>query len=151
MPAVVFLVGWSGIVSTGERRLAASAAASTAEFAKVGVEPRRRGGHRAAGRASRRSRPPRIVAFGDSVMIGAKERLAARLGARFSMNARVGRQADEFVELARRLKAGGGRIDALILQMGSNGPLYSDEMEDLRRATSEAGVLLLVNDHAPVS
>ena len=84
-------------------------------------------------------------------MIGAKERLAARLGSRFSMNAKVGRQADEFVELARRLKAGGGRIDALIVQMGSNGPLYSDEMEDLRRATAEAGVLLLVNDHAPVS
>ena len=67
------------------------------------------------------------------------------------MNAKVGRQADEFVKLARRLKAGGGRIDALIVQMGSNGPLYSDEMEDLRRATSEVGVLLLVNDHAPVS
>jgi peptidoglycan/LPS O-acetylase OafA/YrhL len=151
VPAVVLLVGWSGIVSTGERHLAASAAASTAEFAKVEVEPRRGGGNRAGGAASRRSRPPRIVAFGDSVMIGAKERLAARLGARFSMNAEVGRQEDEFVELVRRLKAGGGRVDALIVQMGSNGPLYSDEMEDLRRATSEVGILLLVNDHAPVS
>jgi peptidoglycan/LPS O-acetylase OafA/YrhL len=150
VPAVVLLVGWSGVVSTGERHLAASAAASTAEFAKVEVEPRG-GGHRVADGASRRNRPPRIVAFGDSVMIGAKDRMAARLGARFSMNARVGRQADEFVELARRLKAGGGRIDALILQMGSNGPLYSDEMEDLRRATSEVGILFLVNDHAPVS
>jgi peptidoglycan/LPS O-acetylase OafA/YrhL len=149
VPAVVLLVGWGGIVSSGDR-LAASAAASTAEFAKVEVEPRR-GGHRTGDGASRRNRPPRIVAFGDSVMIGAKERLATRLGPRFSMNARVGRQADEFVVLARRLKAGGGRIDALILQMGSNGPLYGDEMEDLRRATSEVGVLLLVNDHAPVS
>ena len=123
MPAVVLLVGWSGIVSTGDH-LAASAAASTAEFAKVEVEPRRGDGHGAGAGASRRDRPPRIVAFGDSVMIGAKERLATRLGTRFSMNAEVGRQADEFVELARRLKAGGGRIDALILQMGSNGPLY---------------------------
>ena len=149
VPAVVLLVGWGGIVSSGDR-LAASAAASTAEFAKVEVEPRR-GGHGTGDGASRRNRPPRIVAFGDSVMIGAKERLATRLGARFSMNARVGRQADEFVALARRLKAGGGRIDALILQMGSNGPLYGDEMEDLRRATSEVGVLLLVNDRAPVS
>jgi peptidoglycan/LPS O-acetylase OafA/YrhL len=149
VPAVVLLVGWGGIVSSGDR-LAASAAASTAEFAKVEVEPRR-GGHGTGDGASRRNRPPRIVAFGDSVMIGAKERLATRLGARFSMNARVGRQADEFVELTRRLKAGGGRIDALILQMGSNGPLYGDEMEDLRRATSEVGVLLLVNDRAPVS
>jgi lysophospholipase L1-like esterase len=150
VPAVVLLVGWSGIVSSGERNLAPSAAASTAEFAKVEVKPRR-GGRRASRAAARRNRPPRIVAFGDSVMIGAKDRLAARLGARFSMNAKVGRQADEFVELARRLKAGGGRIDALIVQMGSNGPLYSDEMEDLRRATTQVGVLLLVDDHAPVS
>ncbi|HEV7399222.1 MAG TPA: hypothetical protein VGN84_03025 [Solirubrobacterales bacterium] len=40
-------------------------------------------------------KPLRIVAFGDSVMIGAKEKLAARFGPRFSMNAKVGRQASE--------------------------------------------------------
>ena len=84
-------------------------------------------------------------------MIGAKDRLAARLGPRFSMNAKVGRQADEFVDLARRLKHRGGHVDALIIQMGDNGPLYGDEMEDLRKATSNVGELFLVNDHAPVS
>jgi hypothetical protein len=35
--------------------------------------------------------------------------------------------------------------------MGSNGPLYSAEMEALREATSDVGVLVLINDHAPVS
>ena len=108
VPAVVLLVGWSGIVSSGERDLDAERAASTAEFAKVEVEPRR-GGRQRAGAGARPNRPPRVVAFGDSVMIGAKERLAARLGPRFSMNAKVGRQADEFVEIAERLKAGGGQ------------------------------------------
>jgi lysophospholipase L1-like esterase len=83
-------------------------------------------------------------------MIGAKERLAARLGAGFSMNARVGRQAGEFVALARKLKASGARVDAMIVQMGNNGPLDGEGMERLRRATSQARVLLLVNDHAPV-
>jgi lysophospholipase L1-like esterase len=152
VPATVLLVGWSGIVSGGDR-LSPSAAASTAEFAKVQVRPAADGssGKGAGGTGARRNLPPRIVAFGDSVMIGAKERLAARLGRRFSMNARVGRQADEFVELVRRLKASGGRIDALIVQMGSNGPLYSAEMEALREATSDVGVLVLINDHAPVS
>ena len=96
-------------------------------------------------------KPPRIVAFGDSVMIGAKEKLAARFGRRFSMNAKVGRQADEFVDLARRLKRRGGHVDALIIQMGNNGPLYGDEMEALRKATSNVGELFLVDDHAPVS
>jgi peptidoglycan/LPS O-acetylase OafA/YrhL len=142
--AVVALVGWSGVVSTGSRHLDSGvAAASTAEFAKVTA--------RQAPRRQRGGRPPRIVAFGDSVMIGAKDKLAARFGPRFSMNAKVGRQADEFVELARRLKRRDGNVDALIIQMGNNGPLYGDEMEALRKATSNVGELFLISDHAPVS
>ncbi len=155
--AIVALVGWGGIFSTGGNHLQPGvAAASTAEFAKVTVKPappRRVIADHGPRRASneRHGKPPRIVAFGDSVMIGAKEKLAARFGRRFSMNAKVGRQADEFVDLARRLKRRGGHIDALIIQMGNNGPLYGDEMEALRKATSNVGELFLVSDHAPVS
>ena len=39
-------------------------------------------------------------------MIGAGDQLARRLGPRFSMNARLGRQAKEFVELVHKLRAG---------------------------------------------
>jgi peptidoglycan/LPS O-acetylase OafA/YrhL len=145
VPAIVIVIGWGGVASEGGARLGASVAASTAEFARVEAKgPAKEG-------AGARAGPPRIVAFGDSVMIGAKERLAARLGPGFSMDARVGRQADEFVELARKLKASGQEVDAMIVQMGSNGPLYSEEMDELRKATSRVGVLFLVNDHAPVS
>jgi peptidoglycan/LPS O-acetylase OafA/YrhL/lysophospholipase L1-like esterase len=155
--AVVVLIGWGGIFASGSRQLEPSlAAASTAEFAKVTARPvsdrnafRPHSNHNALHKA--RGRAPRVVAFGDSVMIGAKDKLAARFGPRFSMNAKVGRQADEFVKLARRLKRRGGRVDDLIIQMGNNGPLYSDEMEDLRKATSNVGELFLINDHAPVS
>jgi peptidoglycan/LPS O-acetylase OafA/YrhL/lysophospholipase L1-like esterase len=153
---IVLLIGWSGIVSTGSRRLEPGvAAASTAPFAKVTVKPTTGRSVLYSQGAQKTLRPgglwaPRIVAFGDSVMIGAKERMAARFGPRFSMNAREGRQADEFVELARRLKRHGGNVDALIVQMGNNGPLYGDEMEALREATSNVGELFLVNNHAPV-
>jgi peptidoglycan/LPS O-acetylase OafA/YrhL/lysophospholipase L1-like esterase len=165
--AIVVLVGWGGIASTGSRHVGPGvAAASTAEFARVTVQPEASrnaltpqqgdktlhpGGSTETGRPGRADKPPRIVAFGDSVMIGAKDKLAARFGPRFSMNAKVGRQASEFVDLARRLKHRGGQIDALIIQMGNNGPLYSDEMEALRKATSEVGELFLLSDHAPVS
>jgi hypothetical protein len=91
------------------------------------------------------------VALGDSVMIGAKDKLAGRLGPGFSMSAEVGRQAGDFVAIARRLKREGHAPDAMIVQMGNNGPLYSDEMEALRKATSEVGQLFLIDDHAPVS
>jgi peptidoglycan/LPS O-acetylase OafA/YrhL len=141
--AIVVLVGWSGIVATGNHHLDPDLAAASTEFAKVTAKP--------VASREHHEKSPRIVAFGDSVMIGAKDKLAARLGPGFSMNAKIGRQADEFVALVRRLKRRGGHVDALIIQMGDNGPLYGDEMDDLRKATSDVGELFLVNDHAPVS
>jgi hypothetical protein len=84
-------------------------------------------------------------------MIGAKQRLAARLGPGFSMSARLGRQADEFVAIAQRLKRQGHFPDAMIVQMGNNGPLYGEQMDELRSATSGVGELFLVSDRAPVS
>ena len=61
-------------------------------------------------------------------MIGARDQLARRLGPRFSMNARLGRQAKDFVKLVHKLRARHRHPDALIVQMGNNGPLYSDDM-----------------------
>ena len=84
-------------------------------------------------------------------MIGAKEKLAARLGPRFSMSAEVGRQANEFVAIAQRLKREGHEPEAMIVQMGNNGPLYGEDMEAIQKATSGVGELFLINDHAPVS
>jgi lysophospholipase L1-like esterase len=84
-------------------------------------------------------------------MIGARDRLAARLGPGFSMSARVGRQADEFVAIVQRLRREGHTPDAMIIQMGNNGPLYGEQMEAIQRATSNVGHLFLINDHAPVS
>ena len=157
--AIVALIGWSGLFSK-DSGPPASAAASTQTVATVRASPEREeGGYPSAGHSADRrppdgyppSSPPRIVALGDSVMIGAKDKLAARLGPGFSMSAEVGRQADDFVAIAQRLKRQGHHPDAMIIQMGNNGPLYSDEMEELRKATSEVGQLFLIDDHAPVS
>jgi peptidoglycan/LPS O-acetylase OafA/YrhL len=136
--AIVALIGWSGLFLK-DSGPPASALASTQTVAAVHTNP------------ARASSPPRIVALGDSVMIGAKDKLTARLGPGFSMSAEVGRQATDFVAIAQRLKREGHAPDAMIVQMGNNGPLYSDEMEDLRKATSEVGELFLIDDHAPVS
>jgi peptidoglycan/LPS O-acetylase OafA/YrhL len=94
---------------------------------------------------------PRIVMLGDSVMIGAKDQLAARLGPGFSMDAKVGRQADEFIEIVEQIKRTGHHPAAMVIQWGNNGPLYSEDMEALRRATTNVGQLFLISDHAPVS
>jgi peptidoglycan/LPS O-acetylase OafA/YrhL len=148
--AIVVFVGWSGLFGGGDQQVDA-AAASTATVAEVHARPPLGPDRLPGGRAGGPDRPPRIVALGDSVMIGAKEKLAARLGPGFSMDARVGRQADEFVALTQRLKREGHRPDAMIVQMGDNGPLYGSEMEALQKATSNVSELFLVNDHAQVS
>jgi peptidoglycan/LPS O-acetylase OafA/YrhL len=151
---VVATVGWSGL-GGGEQRIDA-AVASTATSARVVAQPAMPVAHLTpapdgGGAVAPASRPPRIIALGDSVMIGAKDKLAGRLGPGFSMSAQVGRQASEFVEIVRRLAREGHHPDAMIIQMGDNGPLYGDDMAAIQRATAHVGHLFLVNDHAPVS
>jgi hypothetical protein len=156
--AIVALIGWSGLFSEDSDPPASAASTATTATVRASLDQAEGGdpspGHsaeRRPGDGSPPSVPPRIIALGDSVMIGAAEKLAARLGPGFSMSAEVGRQADEFVAIAQRLKREGRAPNAMIVQMGNNGPLYSDEMEDLRKATSEVGELFLIDDHAPVS
>jgi len=161
----VLFVGWSGLFAT--KYHLPSAAASTATVAVVkprlgGPDGNPSSGHSAVRRPEEgfpsgphahafAQRPPRIIALGDSVMIGAEQKLAARLGPGFSMDAKVGRQADEFIAIAQKLKRQGHRPQALIVQWGNNGPLYGEDMEAMQKATSGVGRLFLVNDHAPVS
>jgi peptidoglycan/LPS O-acetylase OafA/YrhL len=173
---VILIVGWSGIVN-GSSSSPESAAASTATVAKVHAklppetDPRppakqKHQGHKDAGgtkedkgageerNQKQQQRPkhwPRIVMLGDSVMIGAEEKLAARLGPGFSMDAKVGRQADEFLEIVEAIKRQGHHPAAMVIQWGNNGPLYSEDMTALRKATTNVGQLFLISDHAPVS
>jgi peptidoglycan/LPS O-acetylase OafA/YrhL len=163
--AIVALVGWSGLFGGGQDS-SSTAAASTRTFAQVkaapvkqtegeaAIQPTASGGERseAPQRPLRPAKhPPRIIALGDSVMIGAASNLSARLGPGFSMNAKVGRQASEFVEIVQQIRREGHHPNAMIIQMGNNGPLYGEDMEGIQKATSEVGELFLINDHAPVS
>ncbi|MEZ5079043.1 MAG: acyltransferase family protein [Solirubrobacterales bacterium] len=161
--AVVVAIGWSGLFDSASSRpegIAASTAASaTIEAQAPGREPGGRPARQSevGGAAKRGASPPpvaewpRIIALGDSVMIGAAEKLAMRLGPGFSISAEVGRQADEFVEIVQRLRRQGHRPAAMVIQMGNNGPLYGEDMAAIQKATAGVGHLFLINDHAPVS
>ena len=52
------------------------------------------------------------------------------------MNARQGRQAKDFAKLVHKLRAHHRHPDALVIQMGNNGPLYSDDMAALLTTTA---------------
>jgi hypothetical protein len=163
--AVILVVGWSGIVGGGGSTPASASAASTATVAKVGAElppgtatdPSEGSGKGEGSPAGGQGAPraakgwPRIVMLGDSVMVGAEKGLATRLGPGFSMDAKVGRQADEFLAIIRQIKRSGHHPAALVIQWGNNGPLYGEDMAALRTATTNVGQLFLISDHAPVS
>jgi lysophospholipase L1-like esterase len=167
---VILVVGWSGIVKTGgssPEEAAASIETSahvSAKLPETKSTPTAPKGTNAGGKAgagkeaeARRQKPrpskhwPRIVMLGDSVMIGAEDNLEKRLGPGFSMDAKVGRQADEFLAIIEKIKQGGHHPQAMVIQWGNNGPLYSEDMEALRKATTNVGQLFLISDHAPVS
>jgi lysophospholipase L1-like esterase len=168
---VILIVGWSGIVKAGGSN-PEQAAASTATSAHVSAKPQpqpdprptkgaapkngKAGAKEGAGSKKQTHQAttkhwPRIVMLGDSVMIGAEEKLAARLGPGFSMDAKVGRQADEFLAIIAKIKRDGHHPDAMVIQWGNNGPLYSEDMEALRKDTTNVKQLFLISDHAPVS
>jgi peptidoglycan/LPS O-acetylase OafA/YrhL len=173
--AVILVVGWSGIVKTGSPspELAAASmktsahvsaklpekadppAAKGAPQGKAGAA--KQGLSKSEAAEERKQKPhhathwPRIVMLGDSVMIGAEEKLEKRLGPGFSMDAKVGRQADEFLEIISKIKQEGHHPDAMVIQWGNNGPLYSEDMEALRKDTTNVKQLFLISDHAPVS
>src|ERR1700760_3603507 len=168
--AVILVVGWSGIVKTGNTRPELAAASTktsahvSAKLPEVKADPPASEGPNAGGKAGatkeagepqKELRPskhwPRIVMLGDSVMIGAEDDLEKRLGPGFSMDAKVGRQADEFIAIIEKIKKGGHHPQAMVIQWGNNGPLYSEDMEALRKATTNVGQLFLISDHAPVS
>jgi peptidoglycan/LPS O-acetylase OafA/YrhL len=153
---VILIVGWSGIVKAGGSN-PETAAASTATSVHVSAKP-----PKPDPEPHNNKRPhqkplppakhwPRIIMLGDSVMIGAEEQLAARLGPGFSMDAKVGRQADDFIKIIEKIKREGHRPEAMVIQWGDNGPLYGKDMEALRKATTNVGRLFLISDHAPVS
>jgi len=165
---VILVVGWSDIVKAGKASSAADAASTATAVHVPAKQPRpspqadpppakaRQEAKRHAGAKQHEPLPaakhwPRIIMLGDSVMIGAEEQLAKRLGPGFSMNAKVGRQADEFLKLIERIKREGHHPAAMVIQWGNNGPLYGEDMERLRAATTNVGQLFLISDHAPVS
>jgi peptidoglycan/LPS O-acetylase OafA/YrhL/lysophospholipase L1-like esterase len=130
----VLLIGWSGIVPKGGgNRFEAEAAHAKTPARPAGAEA------------------PQVLAIGDSVMVGAAPALERRLGSSLVLNAAISRQADDVVALIEGYRAAGRLPDTVVLQLGNNGPLLSEQMGDLREALRGVDHIFLVNVQAPVS
>ena len=160
---VVIVVGWSGIVPKGRPgQLHVASAEITPRKAKYVVHPisvtravsEASGGRapvKASARRGGRAKALPVLALGDSVMVDASQSLGRLLGPRLTLNAHVGRQASEVIDLLHRYAAHGGLPDYVVLQLGDNGPVYSDDLERLHDALKGVPHVLLVNVEVPRS
>ncbi len=153
---VVLVVGWSGIVPQGHpgqlRVASANITPKAASITPSGGPPVKVPDPRPIkGANGRGGTPPGVLALGDSVMVDARNGLARLLGGGLRLNAAVGRQPGEIVDLLHRYAAAGKVPDNVVLQMGNNGPVYSDDLEKLHSALRGVPHVFLVNVEVPRS
>jgi hypothetical protein len=87
-----------------------------------------------------------VTAIGDSVMLGAANELARVFGA-VNMNAAVGRQAAEAIEILRAQKAAGTLGSLVLLHVGNNGPLREGQVDEMMEILSDVPRVLIMNLH----
>jgi hypothetical protein len=86
----------------------------------------------------------RVTAVGDSVMLAAAEDLERLLGT-VEVDAAVGRQANEALEVLRGRQAANTLGPVVVLHIGDNGLLTGDQVEEMLRILAGVPTVLLVN------
>jgi peptidoglycan/LPS O-acetylase OafA/YrhL len=132
---VVVVVGWSGIASSDHPGQVGPAQAHIVARDTVPATKTH----------------PDVLALGDSVMVDARTGLARRIGPGLTLDAAVGRQPAELISLLHDYGVQGALPDNVVIQLGNNGPVYSDDLIDLHDALAGVPHVLLVNVDVPRS
>lgn len=90
----------------------------------------------------------RVTAVGDSVMLAAAEDLKRALGT-VEIDAAVGRQAPEALEVLRAQRTAGTLGEVVVLHIGDNGPLEVRQVEEMLQLVAEVPTVLVVTLHVP--
>ena len=89
--------------------------------------------------------PGRILALGDSVMLGCSRQLKIALDHRVRVDATVGRQIDDTIDELQRLRRHHKLTKTIVIQVGNNGPLWYDDLVRLRHALHGIPTVVVVN------
>jgi peptidoglycan/LPS O-acetylase OafA/YrhL len=89
--------------------------------------------------------PGKILAMGDSVMLGCTKALRQRVGPRLTVDAAISRQVEDLVERLRTYRANGVLPDTVVVQLGDNGPVWYRDLVSLRSVLSKVPRVVLVN------
>jgi peptidoglycan/LPS O-acetylase OafA/YrhL len=87
----------------------------------------------------------RILALGDSVMLGCSRQLTEALHHRVKVDATVGRQIDDTIAELQKLRRHHRLPKTIVIQVGNNGPLWYDDLVRLRHALHGIQNVVVVN------
>ncbi len=85
-----------------------------------------------------------VTGVGDSVMVGGANELLNRLGPSGYIDARQNRYFDEAIPIVDHLQAQGALGRVVVVHLGNNGPVSSDDVDNLMRHLPGAQNVLLV-------
>jgi peptidoglycan/LPS O-acetylase OafA/YrhL len=95
--------------------------------------------------------PGRMLALGDSVMLGCSTQLKAALDHRVHVDATVGRQIDDTIADLQRYRRHHKLPQTIVIQVGNNGPLWYQDLVRLRHALHGIPDVTVVNDRNSTS
>ena len=91
---------------------------------------------------------PRVLAVGDSVMVGARRALLEALP-NVEVDASVGRQAPETVSILRARRQEGRLGDVVVVHLGSNGIFRARQLDRIMAELSDVPKVIFVNVRVP--
>jgi peptidoglycan/LPS O-acetylase OafA/YrhL len=112
----------------------------------LGTQPRTQPVPQHPGRTQTAPLPPgRILALGDSVMLGCASELRTALHHQVRVDATVGRQIEDTVNELQRLRRHHHLTKSVVIQVGNNGPLWYRDLVRLRHALHGIPRIVVVN------
>jgi peptidoglycan/LPS O-acetylase OafA/YrhL len=91
---------------------------------------------------------PSVLAVGDSMLVATAGALADSLG-RVEVDASVGRQVDEGIEIIEARRKAGTLPDVVVLNLGVNGPLYVAQFERAMEVLRDVDLVVWVTVTVP--
>jgi hypothetical protein len=91
-----------------------------------------------------------VLAIGDSVFVGASNALSNEYGGNIAIDARVSRQVNEGIA-ALRAWVDSGAPSTIVIHLGSNGPLYADQFDQIMSIAGPDRIVVFVTVHVPRS
>ncbi|MGE0228342.1 MAG: acyltransferase family protein [Dehalococcoidia bacterium] len=91
----------------------------------------------------------RATALGDSVMLGAAYEMARVLGS-VDVDAAVGRQMNTMLGILASRKDAGTLADVVVIQVGNNGPISSEQFDQMMELLAGVPQVLILNVRVPL-